>query len=1307
MKISINILFRTTATLLAFSFFSLFGPVLDADIVVGGNPQITIFSPSPINDEQVLTPPPTLSFNVSETGGNDIDVSIYASLDSTRLNDSGGLVYSRTVPSNSDISYDLSSVPVAPDTNLALLMHFDNKVGFDESGSFVFDFTGKGNDGIPKDDAPTNADGDTPPVPDSEGGRYVGGYIFDGIDDFIEVSDDPTLEFASDSFSIEAWIKIAENVSTGRKGIVSKLAIDGAGPHYQIYYAGGKISAHVKDNSIFRSFYGFTTLNVNEWHYVVMVVDRSAETFAVYINGVLDGPGKGVSISGLGPIGNNEPLRIGRNGRFFFDGAIDEVAIWNRALSSFEINDRYNLGNGRYYWKIEAKSASSVTETDNQSFIIPFFQAKPIYFVASPVSNSRINLMWNRPFYGSENLNVDHYDIYRNGVFLTQTGNNYYSDENLDENTTYNYQVASCTAEDICSLRSDEFSATTTSSSDALTIIPGGHGYGMTTTAGSSRGPLGDTQIIHVTNLNDSGPGSLREAIDAVGPRTVVFDVSGAINLVKKIKIDNPYITIAGQTAPPPGISIFKGYKFVIQTHDVLIQHIAMRIGDDVDNPGSDVLSILGSDDGSVEAYNIIIDHVSLSWSQDEVVEIYFDNTHDITFSHTILSEPLKDSFHTEGEHPFIFLIGTKSRNITILNNLFAHARDRTPLMGATHGVVANNLRYNTRRGPNVSLHDAPFRLEASFLSNVGIPGPEFDAWPSLYIHDMTDEARIFFLENPCDNGTNDPWSCAQNAFEGKIATPTLWPDSLNLLPLDQVAESVLANAGSRPAYRDIVDSRLISEVQSGTGHMVDCVAPGPRYYPTGTIDSSGTSLSTAKISSGAALDDKYNGQKIEITGGTGIGQVRDITDYSRTRTVTISSNWDIVPDDTSSYRIIFDCSQNNNAGGWPVIAENTWELESTPWHLPEPDDPHGLNEDGYTNLEAWLHHLAAIVEGREPIPDDYDFDGVVDSVDDFPNDATKATPNATTGIGKITVDTSSNAGASLSRVTAISDLHVNQTNKPTGYDFPDGMVSFQVKTPAAGDTVQIEITWPTRIPMGAKYFMVNATGFHLFPGAVISEYTVTLTLTDSPQLGSGDNDAAENSVIVSLGGIATPPADDSDFDGVVNSLDEFPNDATKATPEAATGTGTISINAGSNSLSFVTAISDSDPGLNSTNKPTDYDFLDGLVSFQVNTPAPGDTIQVEINWPTPIPAGAKYYKVNASGFYSFGGAVITGDTVILTMTDGGPGDSDATENSVISDPGGIGTPTPIDGGNGGNAGGTKTVRVTTKTSCFISQLLE
>lgn len=1303
MKITINILFRTTATLLAFSFFSLFGPVLDADIVVGGNPQITIFSPSPINDEQVLTPPPTLSFNVSETGGNDIDVSIYASLDSTRLNDSGGLVYSRTVPSNSDISFDLSSIPVAPDNNLALLMHFDNKVGFGESGSFVFDFTEKGNDGIPKDDAPTNADGDTPPVPDSEGGRYGGGYILDGIDDYIEVSDDPTLEFASDSFSIEAWIKPAVNDSNTLMGIVGKSALDRTGPNYKIIYFRGTIVASVVDNSIFRSFYGETTLNVNEWHYVVMVVDRSAETLAVYINGVLDSQHKEVSISGLGPIGNNEPLLIGRYASYFFEGAVDEVAIWNRALSSFEINDRYNIGNGRYYWKIEAKSASSVTETDNQSFIIPFFQAKPIYFVASPVSNSRINLMWNRPFYGSENLNVDHYDIYRNGVFLTQTGNNYYSDENLDENTTYNYQVASCTAEDICSPRSDEFSATTTSSSDALTIIPGGHGYGMTTTAGSSRGPLGDTQIIHVTNLNDSGPGSLREAIGAVGPRTVVFDVSGAINLNRRISIKNPYITIAGQTAPPPGISIFRGYSFYIETHDVLIQHVAVRLGDN--GLGNDVLSILGSDDGTVEAYNIIIDHVSLSWSQDEIAEIYFGHTYDITFSHTILSEPLKNSYHSEGEHAYTFLIGRKSRNITILNNLFAHAEDRTPLMRATHGVVANNLRYNTGSGPNVALYDAPFRLEASFLSNVGIPGPEFDAWPSLFIHGMTDEARIFFLENPCDNGRNDPWSCAQNAFEGKIATPTLWPDSLNLLPLDQVAESVLANVGSRPAYRDIVDSRLISEVQSGTGHMVDCVAPGPRYYPTGTIDSSGTSLSTAKISSGAGPNGKYSGHKIEITGGTGTGQVRDITAYAGfgINTATISPDWDTVPDDTSSYRIIFDCSQNNNAGGWPVIAENTWELESTPWHLPEPDDPHGLNEDGYTNLEAWLHHLAAIVEGRKPIPDDYDFDGVVDSVDDFPNDATKATPKATTGIEKITIDTSSNAGTSLSRVTAISDSHVNQINKPTGYDFPDGMVSFQVKTPAAGDTVQVEITWPTRIPMGAKYFMVNATGFYLFPGAVISEYTVTLTLTDSPQPGSGDNDATENSIIVGLGGIATPPPDDSDFDGVVNSLDEFPFDATKATPEAATGTGTISIDAGSNSLSFVTAISDSDPGLNSTNKPTDYDFLDGLVSFQVNTPAPGDTIQVEINWPTPIPAGAKYYKVNASGFYSFEGAVITGDTVILTLTDGGPGDSDATENSVISDPGGIGTPSP----SGGGSVGGKTVRVTTKTSCFISQLLE
>jgi hypothetical protein len=173
--------------------------------------------------------------------------------------------------------------------------------------------------------------------------------------------------------------------------------------------------------------------------------------------------------------------------------------------------------------------------------------------------------------------------------------------------------------------------------------------------------------------------------------------------------------------------------------------------------------------------------------------------------------------------------------------------------------------------------------------------------------------------------------------------------------------------------------------------------------------------------------------------------------------------------------------------------------------------------------------------------------------------------------------------------------------------------------------------------------------------------------------------------------------ATDTDGDCIPDSNDDYPNDATKATPQAATGTGKMTVDISSNagtSLTDVQAISDSDPTVNQTGKPSNYQFNDGLVSFNVAGLTLGSTITVKITYPTTIPAGAKYYKVNANGFYEFSGATFSGNTVTLSLTDGGNGDRDVLQNGVIDDPGGVATPTvSASGGGGGGSGG----------GCFIA----
>jgi hypothetical protein len=155
----------------------------------------------------------------------------------------------------------------------------------------------------------------------------------------------------------------------------------------------------------------------------------------------------------------------------------------------------------------------------------------------------------------------------------------------------------------------------------------------------------------------------------------------------------------------------------------------------------------------------------------------------------------------------------------------------------------------------------------------------------------------------------------------------------------------------------------------------------------------------------------------------------------------------------------------------------------------------------------------------------------------------------------------------------------------------------------------------------------------------------------------------------------------DTDGDGVRDSVDDSPNNASVATPQSATGTGKITVDAGTNTLSMVAAVAEGD--VNQTGIPSGFTFPDGLVTFQVAVPAPGDNAVVTITLPSGQPAGSKYYKVDSGGFVEFAGATINTDNVVLMLTDGGSGDNDNTA-AVITDPGGLAVPVPVSSSSGG-----------------------
>jgi MYXO-CTERM domain-containing protein len=367
-----------------------------------------------------------------------------------------------------------------------------------------------------------------------------------------------------------------------------------------------------------------------------------------------------------------------------------------------------------------------------------------------------------------------------------------------------------------------------------IPVIPGLHGYGVETPAG--RGG----RVIVIDTLEPTGDGSIDACLRATGPRICVFEVSGTIRLTRNLVIPQPFVTVAGQTAPSPGILI-RGGGISITTHDVLLQHLRIRPGDDPDGPSATNRDTFAIANDAEAPNNVVIDHCSLSWSTDELFSTWYE-TGDVTFRHLLAAEPLHDSIHIDegatepAPHGFGPLFGPSNGRVAGYGSLIAHGVARLPMSIVSEFSWVNNVHYD-RLQMFTHLHNRNEILTRnSIVGNVYIEGNSLAEWafgrvPITIANEFLSGSRVFVEDNQWSRmAVSDPWELVR--FDGDItraqieadAAPT-WPEGLVALPASETLDWVLENAGARPLDRDVVDIRIVNEVRSGTGSVINCVS--------------------------------------------------------------------------------------------------------------------------------------------------------------------------------------------------------------------------------------------------------------------------------------------------------------------------------------------------------------------------------------------------------------------------------------------------------------------------------------------------
>jgi pectate lyase len=363
----------------------------------------------------------------------------------------------------------------------------------------------------------------------------------------------------------------------------------------------------------------------------------------------------------------------------------------------------------------------------------------------------------------------------------------------------------------------------------AVKAFPGAMGYGTDTPGG--RGG----KVFYVTNLNDSGPGSLREALTAPQPRMVLFRVSGTITLLSDVVITSPFLTVAGHTAPGEGVQI-RGDQLKIATHDIVIRYLKVRSGDasNASNPADRDATTLND---HTQVYNVVIDHSTMIWGPDVGGVTFLNGARDSTVSYSIIGEGLYYSDHPEaiprndGHSMSLNITQLKSSNfparITIHHNLITTSSDRNPrVIGGENIDIVNNVIYNWRGSPS---QGNPRSL--NLINNYYIKGPMSTKASSLvaWLPKVEKGGRlrrgVVYENGNLAEGLSKLRGSPTNVYAVSRFTPySMETEDNPEVAYEMIVNDVGANlqvasaTGDFVKVRDTVDTRIIDNLVNRTG---------------------------------------------------------------------------------------------------------------------------------------------------------------------------------------------------------------------------------------------------------------------------------------------------------------------------------------------------------------------------------------------------------------------------------------------------------------------------------------------------------